>query len=61
MGQRKFFSCYKEAQLANFESINVDLMFGLPNQTLEMAMEDIDTLIDLNPEHISYYQTYPRT
>lgn len=55
-GPAEIFSCYKEAQLANFESINVDLMFGLPNQTLEMAMEDIDTLIDLNPEHISYYQ-----
>jgi oxygen-independent coproporphyrinogen-3 oxidase len=55
-GPSEIFSCYEEALLANFESINIDLMFGLPNQTLEMATEDMRKLIDLNPEHISYYQ-----
>lgn len=44
------------AQQAGFESINLDLMFGLPDQTIDMAMQDLDALIALEPEHISWYQ-----
>ncbi|OZG74268.1 YggW family oxidoreductase [Hahella sp. CCB-MM4] len=45
-----------KARQAGFDNLNLDLMFGLPNQTTEQALEDIHTAINLNPEHISWYQ-----
>jgi len=44
------------AKGAGFGKLNIDLMFALPNQTIEQAMYDIETAISLNPSHISYYQ-----
>jgi len=44
------------AKNADFENINLDLMFALPEQTLEQAASDIETAIALQPTHISYYQ-----
>lgn len=44
------------ARLAGFENINLDLMHGLPDQTLADALADIDQAIALNPEHLSWYQ-----
>jgi len=44
------------AKQAGFENINIDLMFALPEQTLEQAMYDIETAISFSPTHISYYQ-----
>ncbi|GMR20090.1 MAG: radical SAM family heme chaperone HemW [Gammaproteobacteria bacterium] len=44
------------AQYAGFERINLDLMFGLPNQTLEQARADLATAIELEPGHLSLYQ-----
>lgn len=49
-------SVFKAANEVKFESINIDLMFGLPNQSRVMAKNDINKIIDLSPEHISYYQ-----
>ena len=49
-------SVFKTANEVKFESINIDLMFGLPNQSRVMAKNDIKKIIDLSPEHISYYQ-----
>ena len=49
-------SVFKTANEVKFESINIDLMFGLPNQSRVMAKNDINKIIDLSPEHISYYQ-----
>ena len=45
-----------KAQNAGFESINLDLMYGLPEQSLNSAMDDLDAAIDLEPDHISWYQ-----
>lgn len=44
------------ARQAGFNNINLDLMFALPGQTTAMAAEDLRMAIELNPEHISYYQ-----
>ncbi len=44
------------ARTAGFDNINLDLMFGLPKQTLEQAKMDLLQAIELQPEHISYYQ-----
>lgn len=44
------------AHQSGFENINLDLMFGLPEQNLAEAIYDIDTAIQLSPAHISFYQ-----
>lgn len=38
-----------------FGNVNLDLMYGLPEQTMEEALNDIQTAIDLGPTHISAY------
>ncbi len=44
------------AKAAGFDNINLDLMFGLPEQTLQQGLLDLQTAINLNPAHISWYQ-----
>ena len=41
---------------AGFDSINLDLMYGLPEQTPEQALADLDTAIQFDAAHISHYQ-----
>ncbi|MCW8922179.1 MAG: radical SAM family heme chaperone HemW [Gammaproteobacteria bacterium] len=41
---------------AGFENINLDLMFGLPGQSIEQAINDIATACNKNVQHISHYQ-----
>ena len=40
---------------AGINNINVDLMFGLPGQSLKEWMETLKVVTDLNPEHLSCY------
>ncbi|MDE0988099.1 MAG: radical SAM family heme chaperone HemW [Pseudomonadales bacterium] len=47
---------YDGARQAGFNRINIDLMHGLPGQTLENALNDLKRAIELEPEHISWYQ-----
>jgi putative oxygen-independent coproporphyrinogen III oxidase len=49
-------NAFKEARLGGFENINIDLMFGLPNQTLSDARFDLENAIALDPSHLSWYQ-----
>lgn len=44
------------AQNVGFENYNLDLMFGLPNQTIDEALNDLQQAIDKAPNHISWYQ-----
>jgi putative oxygen-independent coproporphyrinogen III oxidase len=44
------------AKQAGFERINADLMYGLANQTVAQALDDLKQLIDQDIEHISWYQ-----
>ena len=46
----------ERARAAGFERINLDLMFGLPGQTLKQAVDDLGSAIALGTEHLSYYQ-----
>jgi putative oxygen-independent coproporphyrinogen III oxidase len=46
----------REAQDSRFDNINIDLMHGLPDQTVEMALTDLRSAIELEPAHISWYQ-----
>jgi len=45
----------KNARLAGFDNINLDLMFALPGQTLDRWQRTLDLAIQLNPEHFSLY------
>ena len=38
-----------------FKNFNLDLMFGLPNQSLDELKDDIDTAISFDPKHLSFY------
>lgn len=44
------------AKQSGYKNFNLDMMFGLPSQTLQAAKEDLLQLIDMEPAHISYYQ-----
>ncbi|MBR2382508.1 MAG: oxygen-independent coproporphyrinogen III oxidase [Anaerotignum sp.] len=46
---------YKAVREAGFENVNTDLMFALPNQTMEDWQETVKNMIALAPEHISAY------
>ena len=45
-----------EAGAAGFDNINIDLMHGLPGQTVDMALDDLSTAMQLRPAHISWYE-----
>ena len=45
-----------EAAAAGFDNINIDLMYALPRQTIEMAQADVEAALRLEPTHISRYQ-----
>ena len=51
----QFLEIYNLAREVGFKNINVDLMIGLPVQTLEDIQKDIEKVTNLNPEHISVY------
>lgn len=40
---------------AGFENLNLDLIFGIPGQTLEDWRRDLSRAMDLGPEHLSLY------
>lgn len=44
------------ARKAGFDNINLDLMHGLPEQSVDAAKADLQQAIDLAPEHLSWYQ-----
>ncbi|MDH3714370.1 MAG: radical SAM family heme chaperone HemW, partial [Gammaproteobacteria bacterium] len=46
----------ERARSAGFDNLNLDLMYGLPGQTLAHAERDIERAIAARPEHLSYYQ-----
>lgn len=44
------------AKQAGFDNFNLDLMYGLPNQSAEDAMDDLKTALSYHPNHLSWYQ-----
>jgi oxygen-independent coproporphyrinogen-3 oxidase len=48
-------SCFADARRAGFEQINVDMIFGIPGQTLSRWRHELHTLLAWQPEHISLY------
>ncbi len=50
-----FLESFRLARAAGFTNINIDLMSGLPNQTLEAYEDTLRKVLALSPEHISAY------
>ena len=44
------------AREAGFSNVNIDLMHGLPGQTVTSALEDIEVALSFEPRHLSWYQ-----
>lgn len=55
-GREEALRAVSVARAAGFDNINLDLMHGLPEQSVEAAKADLQQAIDLQPEHISWYQ-----
>lgn len=51
----EFERTYELARKAGFKNINVDLMIGLPNQTIKDIDQTLEKILEKNPEHISVY------
>ena len=47
---------FHDARDSGFDNINIDLMHGLPDQTVGQALADLRSAIELEPAHISWYQ-----
>lgn len=45
-----------EAAAGGFGNVNLDLMYGLPQQTPEQALADVEAALALGPTHVSHYQ-----
>ncbi len=45
-----------EIAAAHFDNFNLDLMYGLPGQSLEQALSDVETALSFAPPHLSCYQ-----
>ena len=54
--QQEAMKAADSAIAAGFDNINLDIMFALPKQTLQQAIEDIEQAIQFSPQHISCYQ-----
>lgn len=52
---KKVYQGILSARDAGFENISIDLMFGIPDETIDDWESDIETAIELKPEHISTY------
>lgn len=46
----------ESARRAGFDNINIDLMHGLPNQSVAQGLNDLQTALQYQPEHLSWYQ-----
>lgn len=51
----EFLECFNTARNIGFENVNVDLMIGLPGQTLDDIDNSIEAITNLKLEHISVY------
>ncbi len=47
---------FEAARRAGFDNVNLDLMFGLPRQTIALGLADLRRCLALAPDHVSYYQ-----
>ena len=46
---------FQEAREVGFENITIDLMFGIPNQTMEDLKKDLEIIKEIEPDNVSIY------
>ena len=46
----------EEAHAAGLDNFNLDLMYALPEQSVEQALADVQRAVELEPAHVSHYQ-----
>ena len=46
---------YDNARKAGFDNINIDMIFGIPEQSMIQWKKDLNSIIKLDPEHVSAY------
>ena len=46
---------FKHARRAGFRNISVDLIYGLPGETIDEWQSDLNSVLDIAPEHVSLY------
>lgn len=51
----QFKSVFLQSRKMGFKNLNVDLMYGLPEQTLNDWQETLEQVLELEPEHLSAY------
>jgi oxygen-independent coproporphyrinogen-3 oxidase len=50
-----FADCYRNARLAGFKNISLDIMYGIPSQTPESFLSTLRKAMTMQPDHISAY------
>lgn len=55
-GREEALRAGEAARVAGFDNFNIDLMHGLPGQSVEAALDDLRQAIALRPTHLSWYQ-----
>lgn len=55
-GPDEAISAAKQAKQSAVNTFNLDLMHGLPEQSLQDALDDLKQAIELQPTHLSWYQ-----
>ena len=53
--KKEIINSYHIARAIGFKNINIDLMFGLPGQTIRQFNKTLEEIVQLHPEHISLY------
>lgn len=54
-GRDEALRAFALARAAGFDNLNLDLMFALPSQSIEAALQDLHQALALGPEHLSWY------
>jgi len=55
-GANDTLAAFGSARAAGFDNINLDIMYGLPEQSPAEALDDLERALGLEPEHLSWYQ-----
>jgi oxygen-independent coproporphyrinogen-3 oxidase len=55
-GPAEAIAAVRAAQAAGFANVNVDLMYGLPGDSVAGAVDDLEQVLALAPAHLSWYQ-----
>lgn len=50
------FAAVEELHASGLDNFNLDLMYALPEQSLEAALGDVETALSLRPAHLSHYE-----